>query len=153
MVKADLGVTDLRKFRNKRLYRAGNGEAGRGKKKHGRNGDDVLLMVPIGTVVSQKDQVDGDVILADLDGPGQQAVVAGGGKGGLGNIHFSSSTNQAPRIAQQGEAGEEDSVLLELRLIADAGIIGYNPLGFHLVKKIDCSIIVFSNEHRLEPWY
>ena len=129
VVKADLGVTDLRKFRNKRLYRAGNGEAGRGKKKHGRNGEDVILMVPIGTVVSQKDQVDGDVILADLDGPGQQAVVAGGGKGGLGNIHFSSSTNQAPRIAQQGEAGEEGSVLLELRLIADAGIIGYPNVG------------------------
>ena len=129
VVKADLGVTDLRKFRNKRLYRAGNGEAGRGKKKHGRNGEDVILMVPIGTVVSQKDQVDGDVILADLDGPGQQAVVAGGGTGGLGNIHFSSSTNQAPRIAQQGEAGEEGSVLLELRLIADAGIIGYPNVG------------------------
>ena len=129
VVKADPAVTDLRKFRNKRLYRAGNGGAGRGKKKHGRNGEDMILSVPTGTVVSQKCQVGDDVFIADLDEPGQQAVVARGGKGGLGNVHFSSSTNQAPRIAQQGEAGEESPVLLELRLIADAGIIGYPNAG------------------------
>jgi len=128
VVKADPAVTDLRKFGTKRLYRAGNGEAGRGKKKHGRRGEDVILSVPIGTVVSQKDQLGGDIIIADLDEPGRRAVVRGG-KGGLGNIHFSSSTNQVPRMAQQGEAGEEGSVLLELRLIADAGIIGYPNVG------------------------
>jgi len=129
VVKADPAVTDLRKFRGKRLYRAGNGEAGQGKKKHGRNGEDVILSVPIGSVVSQKCQVGGDIILADLDEPGRQAVVARGGKGGQGNVHFRSSTNQAPRIAQQGEAGEESPVLLELRLIADVGIIGYPNAG------------------------
>jgi len=129
VVKADPAVTDLRKFGTKRLYRAGNGEAGRGKKKHGRRGEDVILSVPTGTVVSQKDQLGGDIIIADLDEPGRRAVVVRGGKGGLGNIHFSSSTNQVPRMAQQGEAGEEGSVLLELRLIADAGIIGYPNVG------------------------
>ena len=129
VVKADSTVTDLRKFRTNRMYRSGNGEGGRGKKKHGRNGEAVVLSVPAGTVVSRKCPAGDDAIIADLDEPGQSVVVARGGKGGLGNTHFSSSTNQAPRIAQHGESGEESSVVLELRLIADAGIIGYPNVG------------------------
>jgi GTP-binding protein len=85
--------------------------------------------VPVGTVVSHKTQIGGDAVIADLEQAGQQIVVARGGKGGWGNTHFASSTNQAPQIAQKGEAGEEHSIILELRLIADVGIIGYPNVG------------------------
>jgi len=129
VVKADPTVTSLRKFKQKRLYRAEDGKAGRGKRQHGKNGGNVILTVPMGTVVSLKLQIGDDALLADLEQSGQQVVVVKGGKGGLGNTHFSSSTNQAPRIAQTGEAGEESSIILELRLIADAGIIGYPNVG------------------------
>ena len=129
VVVADPGVTDLRRFKHKRSYRAGNGGNGRGRKKHGRNGEDVILAVPLGTVVFQKTQAVDDALLADLEQAGQQVVVARGGKGGSGNVHFASSTNQAPQIAQGGEAGEENSLILEMRLIADVGIIGYPNTG------------------------
>ena len=128
VIKADSAVTSLRKFKQKRFYRAGDGKDGRGKKKHGKNGEDVVVAVPAGTVVSQKTQI-GDGLIADLEQSGQQVIVAKGGKGGLGNTHFSSSTNQAPRIAQKGEAGGENTLILELRLIADVGIIGYPNVG------------------------
>ncbi len=129
IIKADPSVTSLRIFRQKRSYQAGNGMNGWGKKKHGRKGDDLILNVPLGTVVSYKSQTGGTTLIADLEESGQKVVVARGGKGGLGNIHFVSSTNQAPRIAQKGEAGEETSIFLELKLIADVGIIGYPNVG------------------------
>ena len=129
VIKADLAVASLRKFKQKRFYRAEDGKAGKGKRQHGKNGGNVIVTVPVGTVVSQKSQIGDDALMADLEQSGQQVVVAGGGKGGLGNTHFSSSTNQAPRIAQTGEAGEESSIILELRLIADSGIIGYPNVG------------------------
>jgi len=129
VIRADPAAASLRKFKQKRFYRAEDGKAGKGKRQHGKNGGDVILIVPMGTVVSQKLQIGDDVLMADLEKPGQQVVVARGGKGGLGNTHFTSSTNQAPRIAQTGEAGEESSIILELRLIADAGIIGYPNVG------------------------
>jgi len=129
VIRADLSVTSLRIFKQKRFCRAVDGKNGGGKKKHGRKGEDLVLTVPVGTVVSYKTQIGGDALIADLEQPGQQVVIARGGKGGLGNIHFTSSTNQAPRIAQKGEAGEENSLILELRLIADVGIIGYPNVG------------------------
>jgi len=129
VVKADPSVTSLRQFRQKRLYRAENGKHGQGKKKNGRKGADLILAVPPGTVVSCKTPVGEDAVVADLEQPGQQVVVARGGRGGLGNSHFVSSTNQAPRIAQKGEPGEENYITLELRLIADVGIIGYPNVG------------------------
>ncbi|MBA7611248.1 GTPase Obg [subsurface metagenome] len=129
VIKADLAVASLRKFKQKRFYRAEDGKAGKGKRQHGKNGGNVIVTVPVGTVVSQKSQIGDDALMADLEQSGQQIVVARGGKGGLGNTHFSSSTNQAPRIAQTGEAGEESSIILELRLIADSGIIGYPNVG------------------------
>jgi len=127
--KADSGVSNLRIFRRNRLYRAGNGGTGQGKKKHGKRGEDLLLMVPVGTLVLDKNKAIYEALIADLEQPGQQAVVIRGGKGGLGNTHFVSSTNQAPRIAQKGEAGEELSLMLEMRLIADIGIIGFPNVG------------------------
>jgi GTP-binding protein len=129
VVMADSAVTSLRIFKQKRYYRAANGKNGRGKKKHGKKGEDLILAVPVGTVVSYKSQIGGDALIADLEQPGQQAVVAKGGKGGFGNTRFATSTHQAPQIAQRGEAGEENSIILELKLIADVGLIGYPNVG------------------------
>ena len=129
VIRADVSVTGLRIFKQKRFYRAADGENGKGKKKHGRKGEDLILTVPIGTVVWHKTQIGDDALIADFEQPGQRVVVARGGKGGLGNTHFASSTNQAPQIAQKGEAGEENSIVLELRLIADIGIIGFPNVG------------------------
>ena len=129
VIRADPSVTSLRIFKQKRFYKAEDGKGGKGKKKRGRKGEDLVFTVPVGTVVSYKTQIGGDALIADLEQPGQQVVVAKGGKGGLGNTHFTSSTNQAPQIAQKGEAGEENSIILELRLIADVGIIGYPNVG------------------------
>lgn len=129
VIMADEAVTSLRAFRQKRHYKADRGGDGRGKKKHGKKGEDRLLTVPVGTVVSYKSQIGDDSLIADLDLSGQRAVVAKGGKGGKGNAHFATSTNQAPRIAQEGEKGEENAIILELKLIADIGLIGYPNVG------------------------
>jgi GTP-binding protein len=128
-IMADPSVTSLRLFTHKGVYRAGPGEHGQGKKKHGKNGKDRLLRVPVGTVAWDKMVIGGDVIIADLEQADQQAILARGGRGGRGNTHFASSTNQAPRIAEKGEVGEEKAIILELRLIADVGIIGYPNVG------------------------
>ncbi len=129
VIMADSSVTSLRIFKQKRFYRAANGKDGQGKRKHGKKGEDLIIRVPLGTAVSYKTQVSGDSLIADLEQPGQQVVVARGGKGGWGNTHFASSTNQAPQIAQKGVVGEEHTLILELRLIADVGIIGYPNVG------------------------
>lgn len=129
VVMADEAVTSLRIFRRKRHFRAADGKNGGDKKKHGKKGESLLLTVPVGTMVSHKSQIGGDTLIADLGQSGQQVVVAKGGKGGFGNAHFATSTNQAPQIAEKGEAGEENSIILELKLIADAGLIGYPNVG------------------------
>ena len=129
IIVADAAVTSLRGFKQKRFYRAAGGKDGKSKRQHGKKGEDLVLTVPVGTMVLSKTQIGGDDLIADLELPGQKAVVAKGGEGGLGNIHFASSTNQAPQIAQKGEGGEETSIILELRLIADVGIIGYPNVG------------------------
>jgi len=129
IIKADTGITGLHLFKHKRLYQAGDGKSGRSKKQHGKKGKSLILKVPQGTVVLSKTQIGSDALIADLEQSGQQVVVAKGGKGGWGNTHFTSPTNQAPRIAQKGDTGEENSIILELRLIADVGIIGYPNVG------------------------
>ena len=127
VIRADSSVDSLRVLSRKRFYRAANGGDGRGKKQHGKKGENLVLAVPVGTMVSYKTEIGGDALIADLEQTVQQAVVAG--KGGLGNTHFVSSTNQAPQMAQKGEPGEENSIILEMRLIADVGIIGYPNVG------------------------
>src|SRR5258708_35448064 len=92
-----------------------------GKDRHGANGDDIVLKVPAGTQVYEED---GETLLADLTGVGQQAVLAKGGNGGFGNAHFKSSTNRAPRHTNPGQPGEERTIRLRLKLIADAGMVG-----------------------------
>lgn len=126
---AETGITNLLTFRRKAFYKAGRGGNGGGRKKHGARGENLVLMVPLGTVISETDITGDVIILGDLEEPGQRVIVAYGGKAGIGNTHFASSTNQAPRIAQKGEPGEEKNLHLELRLIADVGIIGYPNVG------------------------
>jgi len=129
IIKADATVTSLRLFKQRRFYRAADGKDGKSKRQHGKKGENLILAVPEGTVILCKTQIGGDALIDDLEQLGQQIVVAKGGKGGLGNIHFASSTIQAPQIAQKGEVGEEKDIILELRLIADVGIIGYPNVG------------------------
>ncbi|MBA7632546.1 GTPase Obg [subsurface metagenome] len=129
VVMVDQSVTSLRAFRGRRHFKAANGKNGGGKDKHGRKGESLTLTVPVGTVVSYKSQIGGDSLIADLDQSGQSVVVAKGGKGGRGNARFATSTNQAPQIAEEGGVGEENAIILELKLIADVGVIGYPNVG------------------------
>lgn len=129
VIKADIAISSLISLRQGKLYRAGDGENGRGRKKHGKAGADLVLAVPVGTTVLNKTQLVDDAEIADLSQPEQIVVVARGGRGGLGNSHFASAINQAPRLAQKGEAGEEKPIILELKLVADVGIIGYPNVG------------------------
>ncbi len=128
IIRADTSADDLRRYRQKRAYKAAPGQNGRHARQHGKNGDDLILTVPPGTVITVSGG-DDDAINADLAKVGDEVTVAAGGKGGWGNVHFKSSTNQAPRIAQRGEPGQQRTVRLELRLIADVGIIGYPNAG------------------------
>lgn len=118
----------LAEFATKKHFRAENGQPGQGKQKTGRGGKRLVVTVPPGTLVYDHG-INGDHLIADLVGPGREIVVARGGKGGLGNIRFKSSTNQAPREATPGEPGEAKALRLELRLIADVGIIGLPNAG------------------------
>ncbi len=128
IIMADPSTASLRLFKRSRVYRAGDGGRGEGQRKHGRNGEDRVLMVPVGTVVIEKSEGEA-MLIADCKEAGTRVIVARGGRGGLGNAYFASSTNQAPKIAQKGEEGEERTITLELRLIADIGIIGYPNAG------------------------
>jgi len=123
---ADPDFTTLLDLRYQRLYRASRGEHGRGKDQHGRRGDDKIIPMPVGTMI--RDAKTGEV-LADLSAPGDRAVVARGGKGGRGNARFVSSTNRSPRKVQPGLPGEERELDIELRLLADVGIIGLPNAG------------------------
>ena len=118
----DRNVNTLVAYRYQRRYQAGRGEQGRGKLKHGKNGEDITLAVPVGTLV-WVENVRGQ-LLADLDAPGERVQVARGGRGGAGNSRYATSINRFPLLAQAGEACEERSLRLELKLLADVGIIG-----------------------------
>src|SRR5579872_6089065 len=116
---AERGISTLLDFSKQRHFRAQNGGHGRGARQHGRAGGDLLLAVPPGTVVRSDDG-----LAADLIRPGDSIMVARGGRGGLGNTHFATSTQRAPRIAQKGEPGEERTLDMELKTIAQAALIG-----------------------------
>ncbi len=107
-------------FRHEQRFKAERGGNGAGGRRHGSKGKDLTIQVPVGTVAYDEE----GKLVADLAAPGQQEMVARGGRGGLGNVHFTTSTQQAPRIAQKGEAGEEKRLKLELRLLADVGLVG-----------------------------
>ena len=124
--KVDKDANTLIEFRYKKKFKAENGENGEGGHRFGKSGEDLYIPVPIGTVV--KDTAT-DEVLADLSEPGQVALILKGGRGGKGNSHFATSTRQAPRFAQDGEPGEEKELTLELKLLADVGLIGFPNVG------------------------
>lgn len=126
IVRVESGLTSLLDFRYKRLCRAARGGHGQGSDRTGRNALNLVLKVPAGTVI--KNAETGET-LVDLDGEGQEFVAATGGRGGKGNAHFATSKNRAPRFAQPGEPGEELKLKLELKLLADVGIIGFPNAG------------------------
>jgi GTP-binding protein len=115
----------LAAFRYQKEVRADPGQPGSTSRKHGRSGKDLIVAVPVGTIATSTD----GTVLADLVEDGQQAVVAHGGKGGFGNAHFVSSRRQAPQFAEKGEPGEEHELLLELKMIADVGLVGMPNAG------------------------
>lgn len=123
---ADEGLRTLQDFRYKRKYKAEPGENGGSSNCSGRSGEDLLIKVPVGTII--KDEVTGRII-ADLVTPGKQVVIAKGGKGGAGNQHFATPTRQIPNFAKSGEPGEEIYAILELKLLADVGLIGFPNVG------------------------
>jgi GTPase len=125
-VLADRNLNTLIDYRHQRIFRVQNGENGHGSDCYGKGGEDIILRVPVGTVVT--DLVSGKVI-ADLARDGQTAVLAKGGEGGLGNIHFKSSTNRAPRQCTPGEPGEARTLKLELKVLADVGLLGMPNAG------------------------
>ncbi len=129
IIMADPGTDGLQLYKHRGTYRAVKGDNGKGQKKHGKTGKDLVIKVPVGTLALDGGLPVEEGLVADCDQPGQQVVVLRGGKGGLGNTRFASSTNQAPRIAQKGDPGEELSLVLELMLIADVGITGYPNAG------------------------
>ncbi len=126
VVEAATGLNTLIDYRYQQHFKAQRGKNGMGKDRHGASGADIVLKVPVGTQVFEED---GDTLLADLDEVGDRVVLARGGNGGFGNAHFKSSTNRAPRHANPGQPGEERTIRLRLKLIADAGLIGLPNAG------------------------
>ena len=123
---ADEGLNTLVDFRHQRSFKARRGENGMGSQMYGKGGEDTIIRVPVGTMITN---VDTDEVIGDLTGDGQRMLVAQGGKGGLGNIHFKTSVNRAPRKSTPGTPGETRELKLELRLLADVGLLGFPNAG------------------------
>lgn len=128
-LEATSELSTLVEFRFKRQFAADSGKPGGTSNKSGRSGEDLVIPVPVGTIVYRKPEDGDEAFLADLRSAGERIVVAKGGRGGLGNQHFATSTRQAPRFAEKGEPGERFSLRLELRLLADCGIVGLPNAG------------------------
>ncbi len=128
LVRADGRLLSLYDFRLQKRYEAQNGQPGMGSQCHGRKGENTILHLPEGTLIFEE-TVAGEVLIADLTDPEAEFIIAKGGRGGKGNEHFKSSTMRAPRFAQPGELGEERTLRLELKILADAGLIGLPNAG------------------------
>jgi GTP-binding protein len=126
VLAVDPGLTTLLDLSYPQQLRSGRGEHGRGKNQYGKRGEDLVLRVPAGTLVWDADTAE---LLADLRSPGERTIVAHGGRGGRGNMHFATPTRRAPREAQDGTPGEQRSLRLELRVLADAGLLGFPNVG------------------------
>ncbi len=126
IIKATKNMSTLLDLRHQQQYRAEKGQYGMGKDMHGRNGKNMVITVPPGTLIKD---VDTDEVLFDLTDDGQEFIAANGGRGGLGNAHFKTATRQVPRFAQPGEDGEERNLFLELKLLADVGLVGLPNAG------------------------
>lgn len=137
ILRADPHINTLLAFKHKVHFKAQSGQHGGKNNRRGADGEDLIIRVPVGTVVKF---LQTEEILADLDAPGKEIVVARGGEGGRGNAHFKSSTRQAPRIREKGAPGEERWLKLELKLLADVGIIGFPNAGkSSLIAKISAA--------------
>ncbi len=123
---ADEGLTTLMDFKYKRKYAAENGGDGSGKRRKGKNGEDIIIKVPCGTLVRD---FESNRLIADMSEPGKKAILARGGNGGWGNDHFSTPTRQTPNFAKNGRKGDEREVILELKLLADVGLVGFPNVG------------------------
>lgn len=126
MIRAVGQLNTLLDLRYHQHYRAKRGQHGMGKNMHGKDGEDLIIPVPVGTIV--KDEETGELV-ADLDAEGKEVIAAKAGRGGLGNAHFATPTRQAPKFAQPGETGEEKTLVIELKLLADVGLIGLPNAG------------------------
>ena len=125
-LEGDSGLNTLVDFRHRRNYKAENGVQGKGQERYGKKGEDIYIRVPLGTIVA--DEVN-EVALGDVTEHGQHLLVARGGRGGLGNVHVKSSTNRAPRKCTPGEAGEDIQLHLEIKVLADIGLLGFPNAG------------------------
>jgi len=123
---ADSNINSLLDFRYKKIYKAKKGENGRGKDQHGKYGEDIVVPLPVGTIIKDSNS---DEIIYDLKQKGEKYIIVKGGKGGKGNARFASSTNQAPREFEEGIEGGEKNLKLELKLLADIGIVGFPNAG------------------------
>lgn len=126
-IKADTNLSTLMDFRFKKKYKAPDGDPGMGKKKAGRDGEDIILRVPVGTIV--RNVISKEVLWEAMDKDEEPVLICGGGRGGKGNSHFATSTHQAPKFAQPGEPGQEKIIQLELKLLADVGLLGFPNVG------------------------
>lgn len=127
--RASAKLVSLYDFRVKRVYEAQNGQSGQGREKTGKDGKDLIVEVPVGTLLYEITGDGAESLAADLTEDGQSVCVARGGRGGKGNTHFKSSTMRTPRFAQPGEEGQEKKLRMELKILADAGIIGLPNAG------------------------
>lgn len=126
IIKATERLNTLLDLKYQCTYRAEKGQHGKGKNMHGSDGRDLIINVPVGTIIKDANTKE---FIADLDKDGMEVIVAKGGRGGLGNAHFATPVRQAPKFAQPGEKGEERSLILELKLLADVGLIGLPNAG------------------------
>jgi len=126
VMEVDTNLNTLIAFRYRQHFKAGRGVHGQGAKKHGHRGEDVIIQVPPGTIVRDAET---ERVLADLSEPGDRVVIALGGKGGRGNARFATATNQAPRRADNGLPGEKLELKMELKLLADVGLVGFPNAG------------------------
>jgi len=125
-MEADPGLNTLVDFRHARMFQARNGQPGQGRQRTGKSAEDIVIRVPLGTLVRN---IETDEIIGDVTQPGQRLLVARGGTGGNGNIHFKSSVNRTPRQFTEGTAGEERALHLELKVLADVGLLGFPNAG------------------------